>query len=137
MQKFYKEHGNNMLIPDLDLDKIHATKVDVEEIQRKIQEAAERKEEKMRMIKYEQEQKEMEGCTFAPQLATKKKKRGTEGEARDINKFLEDQKKYEEQRRLKAIERKERLLMNEASVMNTGPVINSKSKKILEKKQKR
>lgn len=33
------------------------------------------------------EEKELEGCTFAPQMATKKKNT----EKRDLNKFLEDQ----------------------------------------------
>lgn len=42
-------------------------------------------------MKQYQEEKEMEGCTFAPERVTKKKERG---EKRDINKFLEDQKRF-------------------------------------------
>ena len=43
------------------------------------------------MMKAIQEEKELEGCTFAPQMLTKKK---NGGEKRDLNKFLEDQQKY-------------------------------------------
>ncbi len=32
-----------------------------------------RKEEKIRVMKQMQEEKELEGCTFAPQMLTKKK----------------------------------------------------------------
>ena len=46
-------------------------------------------------MKQYQEEKEMEGCTFAPERLTKKKEGG---EKRDLNKFLEDQKRYLEQK---------------------------------------
>lgn len=45
------------------------------------------------MMKEIQEQKALEGCTFAPEMPTKKGKK--QEEKRDLNKFLEDQKKYE------------------------------------------
>jgi hypothetical protein len=38
------------------------------------------------MLKAIQEEKELEGCTFAPQIITKKKN----PEKRDLSKFLED-----------------------------------------------
>ena len=60
------------------------------------------------MMKQYQEDKELEGCTFAPDRVTKKKKEQTE--VRDLSKFLEDQKKYEEMRQQKANERKEKAL---------------------------
>ncbi len=82
------------------------------------------------------EQQELEGCTFAPKLQTKKKK-ATGEDKRDLNKFLEDQKKYLELKEQKQNERKEKLLMNEQSVMSQMPVMNDKSKKILEKKMKK
>ena len=50
----------------------------------------------MRIYKQQQAEKELEGCTFAPQLVKKKKKKkvnedNEEGEEkRDLNKFLED-----------------------------------------------
>ena len=83
------------------------------------------------MIKQMQAEKELEGCTFAPQLQTKKKQ-----EKRDLNKFLEDQKKYLEMKEQKQIERKEKAQIQEQSKLATQPFINEKSKKILEKKQK-
>jgi len=86
-----------MLIPDEDLNKVEVTRVDILELQKKIQEANDRKEDKIRMMKVEKEEKELEGCTFAPVMYTKKNKKVTE-EKRDLSKFLEDQKKYEEAR---------------------------------------
>lgn len=85
-------------------------------------------------MKQYQEEKEMEGCTFAPERVTKKKERG---EKRDINKFLEDQKRFQEQRQLKANERKERAIQEEQSKMNAFPVMSEKSKKYLELKKKK
>lgn len=64
VQKFYKEHGNNMLIPDEDLNKVDSQKVNIEELQRRIEEGARKKEERMMMMKQEREMKEIEGCTF-------------------------------------------------------------------------
>ena len=40
VQKFYKEHGNNMLIPDEDLSKVDPNKVNIEEVQKRIKDAA-------------------------------------------------------------------------------------------------
>ncbi len=44
-------------------------------------------------MKQMQEEKELEGCTFAPQMLTKKKNAAAGGtqDKRDLNKFLEDQ----------------------------------------------
>lgn len=67
------------------------------------------------MAKQERQEKELEGCTFAPVLMTKAKKvRPANQEAegydeeepedvpqRDINKFLEDQKKFDDERKMK------------------------------------
>ena len=109
--------------------------MDIKEVQRRIDEDAKRKEEKIRIMKQMQEEKELEGCTFAPQMLTKKKNT-TAGEARDLNKFLEDQQKYLEKKRQKADERKEKALQSEQSVMVTQPMVNQKSKRMLEKKRK-
>jgi len=46
-----------------------------------------KKDEKMKMMKEIQEQKALEGCTFAPERITKKKQ---PEEKRDLNTFLED-----------------------------------------------
>ena len=91
---------------------------------------ARKKDEKIRVMKQIKEEKELEGCTFAPQMVAKKK-----GEKRDINKFLEDQNKYLELKRQRENERKEKKLQDEQSVMNVAPVVNEKSRKMLEKKK--
>jgi hypothetical protein len=77
-----------MLIPDEDMNKVETQKVNIDELQRKIEEQARKKEEKMLAMKQAKEQKELEGCTFAPQRLTKKKKEPEE--IRDLDKFLED-----------------------------------------------
>ena len=63
------------------------------------------------MIKQMQEEKELEGCTFAPTMLTKKRKNTANAangdEKRDLNKFLEDQRKYLEKKEAKQNERKE------------------------------
>ncbi len=82
------------------------------------------------MMKKIKEEKELEGCTFAPQMVAKKK-----GEKRDINKFLEDQNKYLEMKKLRENERKEKALQQEQSVMHITPAVNEKSRKMLEKKK--
>lgn len=56
-------------------------------------------------MKEEKAQKEVEECIFTPQLLTKK--RNEPSERRNIDKFLEDQKRFEEMKRAKLVERQE------------------------------
>eukprot|EP00347_Sterkiella_histriomuscorum_P000078 403377271 len=135
VKKFYQEQGPNLLIPEEDLYKVEQRGLDINQVQRRIEEDARRKEEKIRVMKQMQEDKELEGCTFAPQMATKKKA-AQPTEKRDLNKFLEDQNKYLEMKRQKQEERKEKQLQSEQSVMVSQPMVNEKSKKMLEKKRK-
>jgi hypothetical protein len=132
VHKFSKEQGANILIPDQDLETMESNKVDIQEVQRRIIEKARLKEEKIRIMKQIQEEKELEGCTFAPQIVTKRKN----PEKRDLNKFLDDQQKYLEMKQQKQINLQQKHLQNEQSVMNTQPAINEKSKRMLEKKKK-
>lgn len=134
VKKFYQEQGPNLLIPEEDLYKADQRGLDIGEVQKKIQEDQRRKDEKIRMLKQIQEEKELKGCTFAPQMLTKKK---NQGEKRDLNKFLEDQQKYLELKQKKQLERKEKALQSEQSVMAPVPMVNEKSKKLLEKKLKK
>ena len=131
VKKFYQEQGPNLLIPEEDLYKAEQRGIDVGEVQRRIQEDQRRKDEKLRMLKQIQEEKELEGCTFAPQMLTKKR------EKRDLGKFLEDQQKYLEMKQKKQLERQEKALFNEQSVMAPVPLVNEKSKRLLEKKLKK
>lgn len=102
---------------------------DPEEVKRRIQEQAKRKEEKLEALRKAKEAKELEGCTFAP--TTKKAT-----VARDLSKFLEDQKRFVEMKEQKQQERRERQLANEQSqVVPVG--VNAKSRKILEEKKGR
>jgi len=101
---------------------------DPEEVKRRIQEQAKRKEEKLEALRKEKEAKELEGCTFAPKVKATA--------ARDLNKFLEDQKRFVEMKEQKQQERRERQLANEQSqVVPVG--VNAKSRKILEERQRK
>jgi hypothetical protein len=51
VKKFYKEHGNNMLIPDEDLANMNNNKIDVVELQKKIEDDLRRKEEKLQVMR--------------------------------------------------------------------------------------
>lgn len=70
-----------------------------------------------KIAKEERDIKELEGCTFAPVMMTKKKKvkeaqpsqdgyddeEPNEPVQRDIYQFLEDQKKFDEEKKLKQL----------------------------------
>lgn len=49
-------------------------KIDINKQQRKIEEAQRRKEDKIRIAQAQQQQREMEECSFAPQLVSRKKR---------------------------------------------------------------
>lgn len=80
------------------------------------------------------DQEEIEKCTFAPKMVTRKKSNAPV--KRDLNKFLEDQAKYEEMRRQKAQQRMEGELEKESKILNQAPKVNPKSRKMLEGKDK-
>ena len=58
------------------------------ELSSKINEQLKRKEERLKIMKQMKEEKELEGCTFAPERVTKKKNKNDE--KRDLQKFLDD-----------------------------------------------
>lgn len=84
VEKFYHEEGANLMIPEQDLvqhelDKMYKPKFNAKETQRRIDEQRRKKEDKIRNAQYEKEMKELEECSFAPIIYTKKnKKRKTE-----------------------------------------------------------
>ena len=55
------------------------------------------------MLKEEKDQKEVEECKFAPEILTRKK--GQPIERRNLDQFLEDQKRFEELKKQKLSER--------------------------------
>jgi hypothetical protein len=83
-------------------------------------------------MKEEKAQKEVEECIFTPQLLTKK--RNEPSERRNIDKFLEDQKRFEEMKRAKLVERQEEHVKSQISQTLRGPYINEKSKRLLEQR---
>lgn len=80
VKKFYHEEGANLLIPQEDLimheyNMQNKVKVDVEDHQRRIREQQRKKDEKIRLAQLEKEQKELEECSFAPNVKAKKAKK--------------------------------------------------------------
>jgi hypothetical protein len=73
-------------------------------------------------MKEELSVKEVEECKFAPFLMTKKK--GETPAHRDLNKFLEDQKRYDDMKKQKMIERSENFSQSQASQYLRGPYMN-------------
>ncbi len=55
-------------------------------------------------MRKEKKAKELEGCTFAPKLKKKK------DDERDLNKFLEDQRRFVEMKEQRQQERREKQL---------------------------
>jgi|TARA_B110000305_G_C18770303_1_gene329269 uncharacterized membrane protein len=81
VKKFYGEEGANLLIPQEDMvmheyNMTNKVVVDVEDRQRRIREQARKKEEKIRQAQIQKDQKEMEECSFAPQVRRKPKRVG-------------------------------------------------------------
>lgn len=88
----------------------------------------ENKRRKMELIKQENEKKELENCTFKPQLVAKPLK-----ERRNFEQFLADQQKHEEDKALKR-----NIMLEHESQMEMGiihhPEINESSRRMLENK---
>ncbi|TNV84608.1 hypothetical protein FGO68_gene10178 [Halteria grandinella] len=137
VKKFYyqQEQGANILIPEEDLMRVEeeehysqSTKgFDPNEVQRRIEEQQRKKEEKLEQMRRDKEAKELEGCTFAPQIKSQPR--------RDVNKFLEDQKRYLEEKEKRAKMRQERQLAEEQQqVSGSVSAVNEKSRRILEEK---
>jgi hypothetical protein len=81
---------------------------DLGKIQEDIMARRQRQEMREKIAKEERESKELEGCTFAPAIIRRKVKEHHEEEEeedeehpRDINTFLEDQKRFDEERKFK------------------------------------
>ena len=80
-------------------------------MKRRIEDQQRKREERLEILRKEKELKELEGCTFAPHIVKKAKQVtqqqaessvGTTGEQkRDLNKFLDDQKRYLEMKESK------------------------------------
>ena len=84
------------------------------------------------------EQKEVEECFFEPVMATKRHGQAAANERpRNLDKFLEDQRRFEEMKKQKMLVRQEESMKSQISQTIHGPYMNDKSKRILEQKQMR
>lgn len=127
------EQGNDLLLNQEEFEKAMEKKEMRKHLKEKTDERIrgfqENKRRKMELIKQENEKKEMESCTFKPQLVTKHIP-----QRRNFNQFLEDQKRHEENKALKR-----NMLLEQESKVESGqvyhPEINATSRKMLSKKK--
>ena len=129
VEKVHLEQGNDLLLNEDELveamKKKELRKQLKERTDGKIKEFNENKRRKMELIKQEKDQKEVEECTFAPQLFAK-----PYGQRRNFDQFLEDQRKHEENKALKR-----NIILEHESQIEMGavyhPEINETSRKML------
>ena len=123
-----QQTGGNVLVPteDYTLAMERERKVDLNRVQKDIEKRKLNQEMREREARLEREAKEIEGCTFAPQIFTKKRRTtkkqnppatvslsisgnaagSTEEEtqreegSRELTKFLNDQKRFEDRKKL-------------------------------------
>lgn len=133
VEKMFIEQGNDLLISQEE----YAKAMQKKELRRnlkertdeRVKEFQENKRRKMEMIKHENEKKEMENCTFRPQMMTR-----SDRPKRNLDEFLEAQRKHEEDKALKR-----NILLEQESQIEAGivhhPQINETSRKMLSKRQ--
>ena len=129
VERVHMEQGNDLLLnPDEYMEamkKKEMRKQLQERTDGKVKEFHENKRRKMELIKQENDKKEMEGCTFAPQLVSK-----PIIQRRNFDEFLEDQRKHEENKALKR-----NIILEHESQIEMGaiyhPEINESSRRML------
>eukprot|EP00347_Sterkiella_histriomuscorum_P024180 403332030 len=136
VQKLGQEEGAHLLIPQEDLVRLqNQHKLDVNELSHKINQFEEKKRQKIHLLKEEKDQKEIEECKFQPEILTRK--RNEAPQHRNLDQFLQDQKRYEELKKQKQSERVEENVKSQLSQTIRGPYVNDKSRKMLEQRQSR
>ena len=96
---------------------------------------AEFEDKKKQKIQYLREylaDKEIEGCSFEPEMISRKK--NEQIEKRPLDQFLDDQKRFLELRSQKVAELAEEQMLSTTSEMSKTWFMNEKSKKILSQK---
>ncbi len=134
IEKIHQEQGNDLLISDYEyqkaMEKKEMRKNLKERTDMKVKDFNENKRRKMELIKQENENKELEECTFKPKLVTK----NTAGRRRNLDQFLSDQRKHEEDKALKR-----NIILEQESQVEAGvihhPEINESSRKMLAKRR--
>lgn len=93
-----------VFIPEQDLAYVQQQKrsVDLTRIQQDIELRKLKAKAREEQAQKEKLNRELDGCTFAPRMATRKK-----SPDRDLNRFLEDQERFQEEKRMKQVRAKE------------------------------
>lgn len=133
VERMHYEQGNNLLLNQFELEKAMEKKELRKHLKQRaghrIKDFQENKRRKMELIKQENSNKELEECTFKPKMVTKPVAR-----RRNLDEFLEDQRKHEEDKALKR-----NILLEQESQVEAGiihhPEINESSRRMLEKRR--
>ena len=134
VEKIHLDQGSHLLISEHEyqkaMEKKEMQKNMKERTEAKIKDFNENKRRKMELIKQENENKELEECTFKPNLISK----NVGGRRRKLDEFLADQRKHEEE---KAIKRN--IILEQESQVEAGvvhhPAINETSRKMIAKRR--
>lgn len=129
VEKVHSEQGMNLLLNQYELEqaikKKELRKQLKEHTDERIRKFNENKRRKMELIKQENEMKEMDNCTFKPQLVAQ-----PINKRRNFDEFLESQRKHEEDKALKR-----NIMLEQESQVETGvihhPEINDSSRRML------
>lgn len=131
VEKIYQEQGNNLLFSQQEYEEIlrKQQRQNRGKTHERAKEFHDNKRKKIELIKQEKEMKEMDACTFKPQLVSRQL-----DQRRNFDEFLEAQRKHEEEKNLKR-----NILLEQESQMESGvvhhPEINEASRKMLANKR--
>lgn len=129
VERMHVEQGMDLLLNQSEFEaamrKKELRKQLKEHTDERIRKFNENKRRKMELIKQENEKKEMDNCTFKPQLVAQ-----TANRRRNFDEFLESQRKHEEDKALKR-----NIMLEQESQVETGiihhPEINESSRRML------
>ena len=123
VKKLGNKEGAHLLVPEEDLVRVeNQPKVNMEQFAQKLNDFKDKKRQKIQFLKECMDQKAVEECVFTPQLATRRK--GETAERRNLDQFLEDQKRFEEMKKQKQSERLEEVSKQEMSQTLKAPYMN-------------
>ncbi len=96
VEKLYQDQGSNYLLSQDEIHKLeHAKELNEEGFRARITEFEDRKKTRLEKMQDYAKDKELEGCTFKPELVTEQNRKRT------LKQFLDDQSRFVENVKLK------------------------------------
>ena len=139
MEKIYQEQGNTLLLSSEEINKLEhmvylipfyllQKQLNEEDFRQRITEFEDKKRRKIQQLQDEVKDKELDGCTFHPEI----NKAQENAKKRNLEEFLEDQKKFLEKVSKKTEDMQVQRKNEDESIMH--PSIDETSRKIIEEK---